>query len=81
MADVSNLQLKQVAAPRLAVDAKVEQRQFPRSAKDLKADPDSPNFFEFERRLLTDKFVLVPRSGLTHPLIQAGPKVCVKTLF
>jgi len=61
--NISNLQLEQVAGPQLAVDAKIEQRQFPRSAKDLKPDPDSPNFFEFERRLLTNKFAFVPRFG------------------
>ncbi len=62
--DVSNLQLEQVAGAQLAVDAKIEQRQFSRSAEDLKPDSDSPNFFEFERHLLTDKFAFVPRAAL-----------------
>jgi hypothetical protein len=46
--DVSNLQLEQVAGPQLAVDAKVEQRQFAGPAIDLKPDADRPKFFEFE---------------------------------
>jgi hypothetical protein len=59
--DVSNLQLEQVAGPQLAVDAKIEQRQFAGSAIDSKPDADRPNFFEFERRLLTNKFAFFPR--------------------
>jgi hypothetical protein len=66
--DVANLQLEQVAGPQLAVDAKIEEGQFPCSTEDLEPDPDSPNLFEFERRLLTDNFAFVPRSGNNrHP--------------
>jgi hypothetical protein len=32
-----------------------------RLPEDLKPDPDSPNFLEFERRFLTNKFALVLR--------------------
>ena len=32
--NISNLQLEQVAGPQLTVDAKIEQRQFPRSPED-----------------------------------------------
>jgi hypothetical protein len=39
----------------------------------LKPDADSPNFFEFERRLLTDKFALVPRRK--NPRVSTSPKV------
>ncbi len=77
--DVSNLQLKQVARAQLAIDAKIEQRQFAGSTENLKPDPDSPNFFEFERRLLTNTLAFVPRSGnnsnsnfIHHGLLKIG---------
>jgi hypothetical protein len=59
--DVSNPQLNEIAGPQLAV-YEIEQRQFPRPAEDLKPNADGPNFFKFERRFLTDKFALIPRS-------------------
>ena len=62
MADVSNLQLQQIAGSQLVVDAKIEERQFPCSAENSKLDADSSDFLEFEWRLLTDKFAFVPRS-------------------
>jgi hypothetical protein len=68
MTEISNLQLEQIAGPQLAVDTEIEQRQFPLSAKDLKPDADSPNFLQFERGFLTNKFALVPRLW-NHPNI------------
>jgi hypothetical protein len=55
-----DLRLKQLAGPQLAVDAKIEQRQFVGAAVDLKPDADRPNFFEFGWRFLTNKFAFVP---------------------
>jgi hypothetical protein len=66
--EISNFQLEQIAGPELTVDAKIEQRQFPLSAKDLKPDADSPNLLQFERGFLTNKFALVPRLW-NHPNI------------
>jgi hypothetical protein len=62
---ISNLQLEQVASAQLAIDAKIEQRQFARSAEDLKPNPDSPDFLKFEWCFLTYKFALVPRARNT----------------
>src|ERR1700722_20940997 len=62
MTDISNLQLEQVAGSQLAVDAKIEQRQFARSAEDLKPNADSPDFLKLEWSFLTHKFALVPRA-------------------
>jgi hypothetical protein len=59
--EISNLQLEQIASPELAVETEIKERQFRLSVKDLKPDADSPNFLEFERGFLTDKFALVPR--------------------
>ena len=42
---------------------KIEQRHSWRPIEDLKPHPDGPNFFEFERLLLTNKFALVPGSA------------------
>ena len=61
VADVSNSQLNEIASPQLAVYAKIEQRQFPRPAEDLKPNADGPNFFKLERRFLPDKLSLIPR--------------------
>jgi hypothetical protein len=72
--DVSNSQLNEIAGAQLAVYAKIEQRQFPRPAEDLKPNADGPNFFKFERRFLTDKLALIPRSRnrMNSKLIHGG---------
>ena len=62
VADVSNLQLEQIAGPKLAVDAEIEQGQFARSAEDLKPNTDSPDFPKFEWCFLADKLALIPRA-------------------
>jgi hypothetical protein len=62
VADISNLQLEQIAGTQLAVDAEIEQRQFPHSAEDLKPNADSPDLLKFEWCFLTNKFSPVPGS-------------------
>jgi hypothetical protein len=52
VADIANLQLDEIASPQLAIDAKVEQRQFPRSAINLQPDTYCPNLPELEWCLL-----------------------------
>jgi hypothetical protein len=44
----------QIAAAQLAVDGEVEQREFPGSMIQLQPNPDSPDLFQFERRLLAE---------------------------
>jgi hypothetical protein len=58
VANISNLQLDKIAGAQLAVDAKVEQRQFARSAINLKPDADGPYLLKFESRFLPDQFAL-----------------------
>ena len=52
--DITNLQLDEIAGPELAVDAKVEQRQFPSSSVNLKPYAYRPDFLEFEWCLLAN---------------------------
>ncbi len=58
MTDVANLQLHQIAAPELAVNAKIEKRKFTNPVCHLKADPQRPNVLQLEGRLLTDDLSL-----------------------
>jgi hypothetical protein len=48
MTDVPKLQLHQVTAPELAVDAQIEQRQFPHPIRHLKADPKRPDVLQLD---------------------------------
>jgi hypothetical protein len=52
MADIANLQLDEIASPQRAIDAKVEQRQFPSSTVYLQPDTYCPNLPELEWCLL-----------------------------
>jgi hypothetical protein len=54
MADIANLQLDEIASPQRAIDAKVEQRQFPSSSVNLKPYAYRPDFLEFEWCLLAN---------------------------
>ena len=49
--DITNLQLDEIAGPQLAIDAKVEQRQFPSSSVNLKPDAYRPNFLNPSSRI------------------------------
>jgi hypothetical protein len=53
--DIPDLEFDQIASPKLAVDAEVEQRQFACSTVNLKPDTYRPNFLEFERRFLANQ--------------------------
>lgn len=61
MANISHLERYEVTATQLAVDAKVEERQFADPAFHLKANSKSLDVLDFERGLLTDHLALVPR--------------------
>ena len=50
--DIIDLQSDDVAAPELAVDRKVEQREVAFAALQLKPDPNCPDIFRLERALL-----------------------------
>jgi hypothetical protein len=63
-ADIIDLQSDDVAAPELAVDRKVEQREVAFAALQLKPDPNCPDIFRLERALLADQAALVPGSVL-----------------
>ena len=65
MAHVVYAQTYQVEGGELAVDTQIEQCQLPESLLHLQAHSDSPDLFELERRLLTDKLALIPRFVLT----------------
>jgi hypothetical protein len=73
-ADISNLQLEQIAGPKLAVDAEIEQGQFAHSAEDLKPNTDSPDFpktslplFQGLERSLTRNSFIAGSSKLKSP--------------
>src|SRR5690606_34253451 len=58
--DVADLQADQVAAPKLAVDSHIEQRQVASVVCHLQADSDRPYVFRQQRALLADDAPLVP---------------------
>src|ERR1022692_13486 len=51
----------QIAPAQLAVDGEVEQREFPGSMIQLQSNPDGPDLFQFQWRLLAEQLALVPR--------------------
>ncbi|MBA3507265.1 MAG: hypothetical protein H0T80_15995 [Betaproteobacteria bacterium] len=68
VAYITHAQLHQVAGAQFAVDAQVEQRQFPQPPLHLQADPDSPDLLELEWCLLTDELALVPSLVVLHSI-------------
>ena len=58
--DIGDLEPNQVAAAQLAVDGKVEERQFTGPLGDVETDTDRPDMFRFERLFLADDATLVP---------------------
>jgi hypothetical protein len=60
VADVSDAQADQVTGSKLAVDGEVEQCQITVTTGELQANPDRPDLFELQRRLLTYELSFVP---------------------
>ena len=60
MAYVPDPKRDEVAATQLAVDAKVEKREFAHPAFHLKTDAQRPNVLRLEGRLLPDDLALAP---------------------
>ena len=60
MADVAHAHFYEVTSPQLAVQPQVKHGEFTNSVLKLKTDPNGPNLFQFERRLLSDDYALVP---------------------
>ena len=58
---VVNAKADQVIAAQLAIDCEIEKREFPDSTFELKANPDRPDLFQLQRRLLAKQFALIPR--------------------
>ncbi|MNV46121.1 hypothetical protein D3C71_1379410 [compost metagenome] len=58
--DVLHLQSREIACSKLAIDYKIENREFPDVRCHLKFRADCPNFSQLQRRLLPSEFALVP---------------------
>ena len=58
--DILDFQAHNVAAPKLAIDRDIEERQIASSAGDLKPRPDRPDVFGLERRFGPRELPLVP---------------------
>jgi hypothetical protein len=61
MAYVPDPESDEIASAQLAVDAKVEEREFAHPAFHLEADAQRPDVLRLEGRLLSDDLALVPR--------------------
>src|SRR6266853_1374278 len=59
--DIADTQLHEITGSELAVDGKIEQREFPSPFTELQSNPDGPYLLEFEWRLLADELAFVPR--------------------
>jgi hypothetical protein len=57
---IAHPQRNPVAAPQVAVDARVEQRQLARTVLLLQACAHRPHVLGFERSLLPDELALIP---------------------
>jgi hypothetical protein len=51
----------EITPAQFAVDSEVEQREFPGSPSQLQSNPNGPDFFQFQWRLLAEQLALVPR--------------------
>ena len=60
MGNVSNTEANEVTGSQFTVDGKVEESQLADIACQLQPYPNSPYFFELERRLLADELATVP---------------------
>jgi len=61
VSDITDSQTDKVTTAQFAVDCKIEQGEIADSMSVLKMDPDGPNVFGLERRLLVDQLASVPR--------------------
>ena len=68
MAYITYLQLEQVTATKLAVDAKIEQRQFTRSVPELQPHSDCPDVFQPKGAFCPTIFPLFQGVGRSLPL-------------
>lgn len=78
MADVADLEGDEIAAPKFAVDAKVEHGELSYTSLHLQADAKCPDVLELKRRLLPNDLALVPRFAVNgagigfHTGLQSG---------
>jgi len=64
---VVNAMPYQVAPSQLAVDGEVEQREFPGSTIQLQSNPDGPDLFQLQGRLLAEQLALF--HGIERPAV------------
>src|SRR5438552_9820254 len=78
---IMDAQRDQITSAQFTVDGKVEQCEFPGSMIQLQPNPDSPDLFQLQRRLLAEQLAFVPwrnaPSGLRRR-IQESLLCCVK---
>ena len=65
MANVAHLEGNEVTSAKLAVDAKIEERELAHALVELKANSERPDVLRLERRLLPDNLALVPRFAVS----------------
>src|SRR5882762_11103063 len=77
--DIADTQLHEITGSKLAIDCKVEQREFASPFAELQSNPDGPYVLEFERGFLADELPLVPRlatiRGGAYQLVHYGTPV------
>src|SRR5438105_13053221 len=58
---IVDAQRDQITPAQFAVDAEIEQRELSASMIELQPNPDGPDFFQLQWRLLTEQLAFVPR--------------------
>ena len=72
--DIAHLELDEVAASQLAIDAEVKQRELSNAAFHMQSNSERPDVFKLERCLLANDLALVPYADLECP-VQATSSV------
>lgn len=64
--DITDLDLRRVAAPQLAVDGQVEQRTVAHALVLVEVEPDGPDIAQLERTFGAGVLTCVPRTPFMH---------------